>query len=138
MAASEMLFRRRVEIVTSLVKEYQLQLSVKLVQSEVNKADVLKPVPHRWLRTLAGGNGVSPACGVAVETGAGVMGCVIARVHYEWGHPCIRRTHNFARRENPNVTRKEVQEVVADCQVCRSIEPAPVKWKSDKVEMNTA
>ena len=137
-AASEMLIRRRVEIVTSLVKEYQLQLSVELVQSEANKADVLTRVPHRWLRALAEGEDeVLPACGLAVETGTDATGYLVARVHHEWGHPGIRRTHYFARLENSNVTRKEVQKVVADCQICRSIDPAPVKWRSGKLEVDT-
>lgn len=49
-AASEMLIRRRVGIVVSLVEEYNLQLSVTLVPSSSNKADSLTHVPQRWLK----------------------------------------------------------------------------------------
>ena len=104
-AASEMLIRRRIEIVMSLVKEYGLQLSVVLVPSEQNKADVLTRVPQRWLRVLAeGSDGVPPACGMAVRTGTNAESTMIARVHHDWGHPGVRRTHYFARQENPNIT----------------------------------
>ena len=49
-AANEMLIRRRVGIVLSLIEECELQLSVTLVPSSANKADSLTRVPQRWLR----------------------------------------------------------------------------------------
>ena len=92
-AASEMLIRRRVELVTSLVKEYGLQLSVVLVPSEQNKADVLTRVPQRWLRSLAEGSAEEvPACGLSVETDENAVNSMIFRVHHDWGHPGVRST----------------------------------------------
>ena len=46
-AASEMLIRRRIGIVTSMVEEYALKLTVTLVPSRNNKADNLTRVPQR-------------------------------------------------------------------------------------------
>ena len=47
-AMSEMLIRWRIDIVTSMVEEYAIKLSVTLVQSSSNKADRLTQVPQRW------------------------------------------------------------------------------------------
>ncbi|MPC30392.1 hypothetical protein E2C01_023655 [Portunus trituberculatus] len=52
-AASEMLIRQRISLVTSLVDECGLQVQVSLVLSESNKADALTRVPQRWLITAA-------------------------------------------------------------------------------------
>ena len=45
------------------------------------------------------------------------------------GHPGVRRAHHFARHQNPLVTRKPVQKLVAMCRECRSIDLAPVQWR---------
>ena len=136
-AASEMLIRRRVELVTSLVRECGLELSVVLVSSEKNKADALTRVPQRWLRSLAEGSDEPlPAAGLAVGSDASDVNSIIERVHHNWGHPGIRRTHYFVRHEDPNVTKKQVRKIVTECQVCRSIDPAPVKWKAGKLEVD--
>ena len=47
-AASELLIRRRVDALGSLVKEYGLSVDSVLVRSELNRADSLKRVPLRW------------------------------------------------------------------------------------------
>uniref|UniRef100_A0A5S6QF95 Reverse transcriptase domain-containing protein n=1 Tax=Trichuris muris TaxID=70415 RepID=A0A5S6QF95_TRIMR len=52
-AASEMLIRRRVDTVLSLVKEYNLEFFRTLVNSASNKEDVLTRVPQRWLHPTA-------------------------------------------------------------------------------------
>ena len=48
-AANEMLIRRRVEVVVQLVKEYDLDVTIELVPSRRNLADVLTRVPARWM-----------------------------------------------------------------------------------------
>ena len=54
----------------------------------------------------------------------------IRAVHERAGHPGIRRTMYFAKREiSRDVTRAAVREVVSSCDVCRSIDPAPVRWE---------
>lgn len=40
---------------------------------------------------------------------------------------------HFARRVHPSVTRNEVKRVIANCDVCQSIDPAPVKWQTGKL-----
>ena len=34
------------------------------------------------------------------------------------------------------MTKKQIQKIVAMCEVCRSIDPAPVKWRSGKLEVD--
>ena len=48
-AASEMLIRRRLATVKSIVNEYDLQLDVQFVPSADNRADALTRVPMKWL-----------------------------------------------------------------------------------------
>ncbi|XP_067932771.1 uncharacterized protein [Watersipora subatra] len=46
---SEMLVKRRLNLLNDLISEYQLVLQITLVKSEDNKADELTRAPRRWL-----------------------------------------------------------------------------------------
>ena len=48
-------------------------------------------------------------------------------MHEETGHHGIKRTLYFSRKLSPAVTRRDVRRGVKPCQVCQSINPAPVK-----------
>ena len=125
-AFSEMLIRRRLSTLKSLIEEYQLELKVTLVTSGCNLADALTCVPQRWLRMA---NGQEPpsheACGAAADS---LTAAQIAEIHHTTGHCGVRRTLYFVRKTNPSASRKEVQRVVQACQVCRSVDPASVGW----------
>ena len=121
-AANEMLIRRRVAIVVALVEEYKLRVTVSLVPSRENKADSLTRVPEKWLRR----GEVPHAAGAVVEDSAFER---VKKVHHEAGHPGVRRTLYFARRQDGTVGRREARDVVRACEVCRSVDPAPVKWR---------
>ena len=160
-AQGEMLIRRRVDIIKQLAAEFDLQLSVTLVRSADNKADCLSRVPAKWLHGAAeedhpglcgavvGDESSSEAedgsCTDGARDGVGADGAAggevdrqaaIREVHARAGHLGVRRSLFFARREiSPNVTRREVRAVVSQCDICRSIDPAPVKWKPGKLEV---
>uniref|UniRef100_A0A5S6Q4C2 Uncharacterized protein n=1 Tax=Trichuris muris TaxID=70415 RepID=A0A5S6Q4C2_TRIMR len=123
-AASEMLIRRRVDIVLSLVNEYNLELVVTLVNSASNKADVLTRVPQRWLHSAI----VIPSstCAAVVQPDVGQL---IAEIHHKMGHPGVRRTLYFVKRINPMVSKRQVRQTIVNCDACQSVDPAPVKWK---------
>ena len=54
----------------------------------------------------------------------------VAEVHVSAGHPGVRRTLYFARRSvGQTVTRAQARAAVLGCDVCRAIDPAPVKWR---------
>uniref|UniRef100_A0A5S6R0A2 Integrase catalytic domain-containing protein n=1 Tax=Trichuris muris TaxID=70415 RepID=A0A5S6R0A2_TRIMR len=130
-AAGEMLIRRRIGTVLSLVEEYALQLSVTLVKSEDNRADSLTRVPQRWLTSASDPS--SPVCAaLASDSGAKRL---ITAVHHAAGHPGVRRTSYFVRRADPTLNRSLVRRVVSECQVCQSIDPPPAKWERGSLEV---
>lgn len=118
-AASEMLIRRRLEVITQLKKEYNIELSLELVPSRCNLADALTRVPNRWLSRRYG-----DVCAVAVCSDTEE----IRRIHQKMGHPGVERTAYFVKRRYPQLTRKQVRGVVRNCEECSSIDPAPQKW----------
>ena len=155
-AHGEMLIRRRVDVIKQLVNEFHITLSVRLVRSAENVADCLTRVPSQWVQGHASavcaavlasddssGECVpTSAASETLETGsvasvaaddsrahADVTDDAIVEVHARAGHPGIRRTLYFARRDvSRDVTRDQVRAVVSRCDVCRSVDPAPVKW----------
>ena len=143
-AAGEMLIRRRVDLIRQLADELGLNIAVTLVRSEENLADALTRVPKEWLRNESEGDdraGDSAGC-EQVVAGAGVAGDArssVQSVHERAGHPGVRRTLFFARRDvSRDVTRALVRAVVGSCDVCRSIDPAPVRWRHGSLEVATA
>ncbi|KRZ11563.1 hypothetical protein T4B_14 [Trichinella pseudospiralis] len=126
-ASGEMLIRRRVGIILSLVEEFGLELEVDLVKSACNKADELTRMPRRWLKPPA----AEPALVCAATADLGVER-MIADVHHAMGHPGIRQTLYFARRTDPSVSKRQV---ISGCEPCKSLDPAPGKWKRGNPEV---
>ena len=124
-AANEMLIRRRVDVVMSIVREYGLHMTITLVPSAHNKADVMTRVPARWL---------TRENKEVVVTAASVED--VGEIHRVVGHPGVRRTLYFAKMKDPQVTRRMAQQVVNDCADCQSIDPASVKWTKGSVEVD--
>ena len=133
-ASSEMLIRRRVDMIKALVDECGLTLDIELVRSECNRADALTRVSQTWLGMPNGFEKPAVAvCGGAIESLSDEM---IARIHEETGHYGIKRTLYFSRKLSQAVTKKDVRRVVKACQVCQSIDPAPVKWPKGKLNVD--
>lgn len=147
-AHGEMIIRRRIDMVKQLVDEFGIELTVVLVPSAHNRADRLTRVPAEWVRSdscasepVVAAAAVDLESGEQQDSGDDVTGDVdsagdgghlsaITDVHARAGHPGIRRTLYFARRDvSPAVTRDQVRRVVTTCDVCRAVDPAPVKWR---------
>ena len=148
-AHGEMVIRRRIDLVKQLVDEFSMELSVTLVPSAQNRADSLTRVPAEWVRSdscvpqpvaaaaaadLVSGNARDCDSDVIASevdsAGNGDQTLPIAEVHGQAGHPGIRRTLYFARRNiSPAITRAQVQRVVKACDVCQAVDPAPAKWR---------
>lgn len=124
-AASEMLIRRRLEIVRTIIQEYGLCIKVKFVSSLENRADCLTRVPKRWLSRA----GDRELCSAVVA----VSDQDIAHIHETSGHPGVNRTLFFCRRRYPTVQRQQVRSVVQQCRECQSIDPAPTKWQKGEL-----
>lgn len=131
-AHGEMLIRRRVDVIRQLVTELELVMSVTLVRSSENRADALTRVPGEWVRGDKDGSAVSVAAVAAASAASSRDSSVasVADVHIRAGHPGVRRTLFFARRDiSRAVTRAEARATVRQCEVCRKIDPAPAKWQ---------
>ena len=126
-ASNEMLIRRRVDTIKALVDEYGLALDIELVRSEYNRAGTLTRVSQKWLgKPNECEKPTVAVCGGAIESLSDER---IARIHEETGHHGVKPTLYFSRKLSPAVTRsRDVRRVVKACQVCQSIDPAPVKW----------
>ena len=121
-----MLIRRRDDTINALVDEYDLTLDIEHVRSECYRADALTSVSQKWLGMPNGCEKPAVAvCGVTIESLSYER---IAIIHEETGHDGIKRTLYFSRKLSPAVTKNDVRRVVKACQVCQSIDPAPVKW----------
>ena len=145
-AQGEMLIRRRLWVISQLVEEFGLKVDVTLVRSGENPADVLTRVPRQWLQerdrppvkkggaSAAGPGRAAAACAEAIAEKS-----QIASIHQQVGHPGVRRTLWYARRELPGtlVRRADVRDVIASCDVCQSIDPAPQRWRHGTLALQT-
>ncbi len=96
------------------------------LSGQSNGADVLTRVSQKWLsKPNECEKPTADVCGDAIESLSDEW---IARIHKETGHHGFKRTLYFSRKLSPAVTMKDVRRVVKACQVCQSIDPAPVKW----------
>ena len=103
--AAEMLVKRRLGIFKNLVEELGLQVTVRLVKSEVNKADALTRIRKRWLMS---------------EQGVGCVGMnqkQLQEMHREH-HMGVERTWFLAKKFDESVGKGAVKEVVRKCQQC--------------------
>ncbi|KFD68668.1 hypothetical protein M514_03680 [Trichuris suis] len=123
-AAGEMLIRRRIDTILSLVQKYVLHLKVTLVKSAENRADALTRVLRGWLKIREAAAPTECALGVDADVERR-----IAEVLHTAGHSGIWRTLYFARWSEPTVTRRQVKSVVASCEACQSIDPSPTRCK---------
>ncbi|KAF0314327.1 hypothetical protein FJT64_015207 [Amphibalanus amphitrite] len=70
------------------------------------------------------------AAGRADGGTADELRAAVCQSHDRAGHPGVRRTLYFARRDvSRDVTRAMARAVVENCDACRSIDPAPVRWR---------
>ena len=130
-AAGEMLVRRRLGTLRSLAKEYGLTIDVKLVKSCQKHADSLARVPHRWMDLLK--EGKEPVLKSCAMVKRRLDKDQVADIHQQSGHPSAKRTLYFARLVNPQVSKETANFVVKACETCRSIDPAPVRWKKGEL-----
>ena len=121
---SEMLIRRRLQVIQELIEEYELQLNIELVKSANNKADELTRVPKKWLR-LSGDVNVSSG-GAGVEINASTGEDKVREVH-ETVHFGFERTKEMCKLLGVDADPKLIKKVCASCEMCRSIDPAPVR-----------
>ena len=133
-AAGEMLIRRRLDALASLVKEYGLSVDVVLVKLEHNQADRLTWAPQRWCDPVK--TAVEPPyCANAVSPSKHNFRW-IRSIHHQSCHPGVRRTLYFIRQVDSTVSKALVRTVVRNCKKCQSIDPTPMCWLRGKLDIS--
>jgi transposase InsO family protein len=134
-ALSEMLIRRRLDILSELTKQEGLDVTVELVPSAQNKADELTRVPKKWLTAQVTSIGAAAlaAVGGRPQTAAATtddVKCIHDRNHFG-----VDRTLELARKKfGQTVPRQMAKNVVAECRQCASIDPAVTfRWQKGKI-----
>ena len=121
--AAEILIKRRLGVLKSLVDELHLDIKVELVTSESNKADVLTRVPRKYkLSTL------EEAASASVEE--------VGEMHRRH-HMGVERSWFLAKRMDEDVQKEVVKEVVRRCRECQSINPAPQRHEAGELSVDT-
>jgi len=122
----EMLVRRRLAIVDELCKDWGLRLKIKWLKSEDNKADELTRVKKCWLNDVDFEGERSYAGGAVLDE--------VENSHRRH-HFGVDRTLYIAKQHLPEVSRKEVEDVVRRCRECNSIDPASIRWPQGTLEV---
>ena len=95
--AAEILVKRRIGVLKELIDDLQLALTITLVPSERNKANVLTRVKKSWL-----------SAGKEGEEDGICAGAVSLREMHEMHHLGVDRSLYLARKVDPAVTRQSV------------------------------
>ena len=126
-ATSEMLIRRRLYTLKSLVSEYNLTVSVTLVMSYCNFADQLIWVPYKWY--VAMNINAKPSGQTRFATVNTMTQQQIKDIHVQSGHPGIKWMLYFVRCINLVVAKAEIKEVIKNSELYQSIDSAPAWWQ---------
>lgn len=127
---SEAVIRRRLSLVSRIGEECGVEISVKWVASRKNIADALTRVDKSWLRpSWDTDSGLCCSGSLVSETRKAV------EESHRWHHFGVDKTLHFARMLCGSVTRKDAEAVVAGCQVCRSIDPASIRWNEGSLSV---
>lgn len=147
-ALSEVLIRRRLDTIQEIIKEMEMDISVKLVSSVDNLADQLTRVPKNWCNILQKStNAVDTTKESPVDTriAAGPVDLAmvtaakptlhdVKQIH-DRCHFGVDRTLELAReRFGACVSRRMAKKVVSRCDQCTRIDPSVVsKWDRGSV-----
>jgi hypothetical protein len=124
----ELLTRRRLSMIAELIELYDLHVEVVLVKSEANLADALTRVPKKWLKPLAQVVSVGCVGGYSIEA---------VRDLHDTNHLGVERTFYLSRcKWGDAVQKDDVIQAVKECQVCRRVDPAPVRWEHGELSVD--
>lgn len=124
----EVLVKRRLALIKSLLAECNLSVKVRLVSSSSNKADCLTRVPQKWLHRE-----VQSCC---LSQDAEDLVAAEHAIH----HFGVDRTYYLVNRCYPSlkVSRDSVDRVVKRCMQCARIDPAPVRWEHGELSVDSS
>ncbi len=122
-ALGAVLIRRRLQTLEEIIAQEGLKISIKLVPSAENRADILTRVPKDWLK------GTTPdpkdQMMAAVHVGTSRISLADIRAVHDRCHFGVERTLQLAReRFGDHVSRRMVRKVVKQCHRCVRVDPA--------------
>ena len=127
--SAEMLIKRRLSNLSEIISEFGLTVSVTLVRSEENRADVLTRVKKSWLDAVRSSESEPSKISYDETCAAG-----IAELHSKH-HFGVDRTLYLARMTNPDTLRSDVKKCVQACRQCQRIDPAPKRHESGSLNV---
>ena len=100
-------------------------MQIQLVRSNENKADEFTRVPRKRLD--------KPTCSTNMVVS--IPFDKLPQLH-DTHHLGVDRTFHLAKSMLGSVvTRKDVEQIVNECHVCRRIDPAPVQWETGQIDV---
>jgi len=123
---SEMLVRRRLFLLDRFLSGYGMMLSISLVKSSENKADILTRVPSSWFKHEKCMMLASPRKVLTMEEVK-----AIHAIH----HFGVNRTLFAVKKICGTADESLVTKVVAECTQCLSIDPCAVRWPRGELEV---
>ena len=116
-----MLVKRRLKVIRETITEYGLTVTVRCVTSAENRADQMIRVTKRWLGHRETGE-EREVVSAALATGQSQEDAIWA-AHLPH-HLGIDRTLYLVRQIRGDLTRSQVKDELAGCEVCQRIDPA--------------
>lgn len=121
---AEMMIKRRLGTLKTIIKEFEIDIRVRLIATDKNKADILTRVPKKWLTNS--NTDEHNFC-------AGTLNLKEVHDAHYFG---VDRTLFIAQQLDPNIYRAAVQRAVRHCDRCQMIDPAPARHNGG--EINTS
>ena len=121
--AAEIIIKRRLGVLKSLIEELGLKIRVEVVPSKENKADNMTRVKKSWLSAVK-------------RSDDEYVVALNLKDSHEVHHMGVDRSLYLARKLDPGVSREAVKAVVRACQRCQRIDPAPVAHTKGQLSMD--
>ena len=119
--AAELLIKHQLGALGNLIREFGLKITITLVLSQKNKADMLTRVKKAWLQKK---DTASVCC----------VGKNLKDLH-NMHHFVKERILYLARKVNPNIKMEAVKEMVEQCKECQSIDPASFMHEKEELHV---
>lgn len=122
---SEMLVKRRLQIVKEMRDLYNVEMTISLVKSANNKADSLTRVKDDWIRERKTKNNDVLCTSIPLN---------IKDIH-DKHHFGTYKTLYCCQKFGLNPSFDDVKAVIEQCERCTTIDPAPIRWSKGNLEV---
>ena len=121
---SEMIVKRRLSLLSETVKEFQVEVEVRLVPSAENEADSLTRIPKTWLAAAPMAGAVAAASRTELEASHG---------QHHFG---ATRSVEVARQQlGDPVDEETMRDIIRTCEECQTIDPSSIRWTPGRLDV---